>query len=553
MYKNHINIFALGGLDENGKNCYVLEYNDDIYIINTGTKIPINSKNGVDTLIPNFNYFIKNKDKIKGIFITDVKNESFSALPWLLMSISGQTIYSSEFNSIMIQDRLEKYKINNPDYKIQVIDKITKIGEIFVQPIELAGSMPGHIGFNFITPQGDILFLFNFIEANLGIYGNLNFTNLAKNFSKRSLLALIVDSGRANYPGKAVHKIQLPQSIKETFLETKSDRRIIIGAYDEEMASIQQILNLAIETKRPVIVYGKTYAQALNIIKNKFPQVKFPKILDHNSISKTNNAVILVTGSVERLYSRFLRITSNNDVFLTLKNTDVVIILAPPINGLESQEAIMLDEITRITSNLYDVNTNEFYRHRPAKEDLINLVDSLKPKYVIPAQGLYRYLVSAQNILTEKLNIKDNKCLLLQNGKIVHFADGKLISTNGKIKEIHDTIIDGFGVGDISSEVILERELLGRDGIILVSVLYNSKTKLLNGKLQMNFVGIFDKETKKIAKELIKTTILKIIENETFDGLKTFQNRARQVIRKKIFKVFDKEPMIIVSLVQSNN
>ncbi|WP_029512909.1 MBL fold metallo-hydrolase RNA specificity domain-containing protein [Mycoplasmopsis iners] len=552
MQQNHINIFALGGLDENGKNCYVFEFNDKIYIINSGTKIPINSNNGVDTLIPSFDYLVKNQDKIEGIFISDVKNETFSALPWLLMKLPNLNIYTSEFNAIMISERLSKYKIDNPNYKIKILKKVTKIGDIFVQPIDLAGSMPGHIGFDFITPNGDVLFMFNFVEGDLGIYGKLSFEELAKNFTKRNLVALVVDAGRANYGGKAINKINLPESIKQVFLKAKPDERIIIGAYDEEMVSIQQILDLAYQTDRPVITYGKTYGQAFNLIQEKYPQLKLPKLIDYKNANKVSNAVILVTGSIERLYSRFLRITSNNDVFLKLQPSDTVIMLAPAINGLESLEAVTLDEIARITPKISDVTSTEFYRHRPARQDLIDLVKALKPNYVIPVQGLYRYLTDAQRYISQDAPFNKNHCLLMQNGKIVHFVDAKLLSTKGKVKEIGDTIIDGFGVGDISSEVINERELLGRDGIILIAGTYNNRTKFLNGKLQINFVGVIDKETKKEAQEVIKNAIYKIMETEKFDGLKDFQNRARQVIRKKIFKCFDKEPMVIVSLNQTS-
>ncbi|KUH47188.1 ribonuclease J [Mycoplasmopsis meleagridis] len=553
MRKNHINIFALGGLDENGKNCYVLEFNEEIYIINTGTKIPLNSNNGIDNIIPNFNYLVNNKHKIKGVFVSDVKNETFSALPWLLMKIDSLHIYSSEFNNLTIKDRLNKYKIDNPNYKIHALKTIKKIGEIFVQPIELAGSMPGHIGFNFITPDGDILFMFNFVEGDLGIYGKLNFEILKQNFSKRKILALIVDSGRANYKGRAINKIKLPETIRQTFLKTKNNERIIIGAYDEEMVSIQQILDLTLETNRPLIIYGKTYNQLLNLIVKKYPQLKLPKIIDYRLANKTNNSVILITGAIERLYSRFLRIIENNDIYLTLKASDNVIMIAPPVNGLEKLEAYTLDEIAKITTKITDVTSEEFYRHRPAAQDIINLVKHLNPQYIIPAQGLYRYLINVKRNLNQELKIKANRCLILQNGQIVHFVDGKLLSLNGKVKEIGDTIVDGFGVGDISSAVLNERETLGRDGVIIIAAYYNNRTKLLSGKMQIKFIGIFDKKSKTDAKELIKNVIVKLIDKETFNGLRDFQNRARQSVRRKIFKVYDKEPMVIINLMQISN
>ncbi|VEU75576.1 hydrolase [Mycoplasmopsis maculosa] len=548
---NDINIFALGGLDENGKNCYIFEWNSKIYVVNSGTKIPINSNNGIDTLIPNFSYLEKHKDRIEGIFITDVKNESFSALPWLLMKIPNLKIYTSSLNKILILDRLSKYKISNASNRIIVLDKTIKVGEIFVKPLDLAGSMPGHIGLDFITPDGDVVFMFNFVEGNLGVYGNLNFEQLGKNnFSKRKILALIVDSGRANYNGKAIDKIQLPQSIKEAFLAAKSDSRIIVGAYDEEMYALSQILELAIQTDRPIITYGKTYGQVLNIIKKAKPDLPMPKILDYKYSNKIKNAVILVTGATERLHARFLRITDNKDVYLKLSKTDTVLMIAPAINGLESLEAVALDEIARITPKIIDITATEFYRHRPAREDLIKLVNILKPTFIIPVQGLYRYLNEATRYISSECQVNPKNILLMQNGQVAHIKGNKLVSTKGKIKEVGDIIIDGFGVGDISSEVINEREVLGREGVILIAARYSPKTKLITGKIQINYVGVIDKEEKKQANELIKSLILNLIETDKFEGIKDLQNKIRQIVRKKIFKTYNKEPIVAVNFTQ---
>lgn len=549
-----VNIFALGGLDENGKNCYVFEYNNKIYIINSGTKIPINSTNGIDTLIPNFDYLVKHRNQIQGIFITDVKNESFSALPWLLMRLPKIPIYTSKFNKILILDRLSKYNLPGKSVNINVLDKATKIGDLFVEPLPLAGSMPGHIGIDFITPEGDYLFMFNFIEDDLGIYGRSIFNEMAKkHFAKRKIKMLVVDSGRVNYNGKAADKIKLPKTIEEVFKRAKNNERIIVGAYDEEMYAISQILDLAKKYDRPIITYGKTYGQILEIIRIAHPSLDLPKIIDYKQANKTENAVVIVTGTTERLHSRFIRITDNNDVYLKLKSTDQVILIAPAINGLESLEALALDEIARITPKITDMTNTEFYRHRPAREDLIKLVNVLKPQHIIPAQGLYRYLLDASKYISEECHIDPKHIYVLQNGQVVHLKNGKVISYRGKVKEVGDIIVDGFGIGDISGEVIAEREILGREGVVIVATRFNQKTKLITGKIQINFVGSIDKEEKKDATELIKSTLLKIIETKKFSTLRDLQNECRKTLRKKIYKSFRKEPIVVVSFIQSQN
>ncbi|RIV16576.1 ribonuclease J [Mycoplasmopsis gallopavonis] len=545
----NINIFALGGQDENGKNCYVFEIDNSIFLVNAGVKIPINSQNGVDTLIPDFSYLEKNKTKIKGIFITDVKNESFSALPWLVMKIPGIKIYTSSFNKVLIHERLNKYNISEHNYKIIVINQKTKFGNLIIDPINLSGSMPGNLGYNFITPHGSYLFLFNFALGDLGIYGKTSLESLKETVKDKELIALIADAGKSNVAGESISKFNQSKQLVEAFETTNGDQRIIIGAYDEEMAVLERVLELASKHDRPVVAYGKTYAQLLYLISKINSNLKLPNIVDYKNINKHPNAVVLVTGSIDRLYLRFLRITDGKDVYLKLSNKDTIVMLAPPVNGLESLAALTLDEIAKIAPKLYDIMENEYFRARPTRQDLLNLVLALKPHHFIPTQGLYRYLVDSANYISnDKLAKKTTSPIILLNGKIAHFVDGKLFSLNGKVKEVGDTIIDGFGVGDISSEVIAEREALGREGVIVINTLYSPKTKKLLGQLHINYVGVIDPSEQMAIDTLIKEVILDILENKEFTTMRELNERLRKSIRKKIFKLTDKDPMIALTL-----
>ncbi|MHA3826001.1 ribonuclease J [Mycoplasma sp. BRA285] len=546
---NNVNIFALGGQDENGKNCYVFEHNEDIYIINAGVKVPIDANNGVDTLIPDFTYLVKHKDKIKGIFITDIKNETFSALPWLLMKIPNLQIYTSAFNKVMVLERISKYGIDQKSFKIQTLRGKTKIGSVDVIPFNLTGSMPGNTGFNFSTPDGDYLFMFNYVEGDLGIYGKTNFRALANYFSHKPIIGLVTDAGRSNVSGRAIDKYKFNPKLNTAFEKTPKDKRIIVGAYGEEMVSIQQVIDLAIKYNRPIVPYGKTYADLLYLISKFTDNVKLPEIIDYKSISKYNNAVVLVTAATERLYNRFERIASEKDVYLKLNNDDTMILMAPPVNGLESKYAEMMDLVAKITPNISEILDNDYFYVRPTKEDLLNLVKNLKPSYFIPTQGLYRYLVGASEYIVEELNKKQEVIpIILLNGKIAHFQDDKLFSHNGKIKEVGNTIIDGFGVGDISSEVIAEREALGREGVIVINGLYSPKTKKIVGQLHISYIGVIDQSEIEETNALITDLIVDVFKTKTFTSMREVNEKLRKTIRKKIFKLKDKDPMVALTL-----
>ncbi|WP_027334023.1 ribonuclease J [Mycoplasma elephantis] len=543
----NIKISSLGGIDENGKNSYLIDIENDLFVINTGAKIPVNSKNGIDTVIPDYSYLIKNKNRIKGIFITDTKNDSFSSLPWLLMELKNVDIYSSPFNCLIIKNRIEKYKIGHNEYRINKITKAIKIGNTLIKPIPLAGSMPGLNGFDFETEDGHIIFLFNYVCGDLGIYGETNLKNIKKYIGAKKVLALVLDSGKANIAGYGVEKIKLPLQVSKVFEKAKDNQRIIVGAYDEEMYSISEILDLAIKYNRPVITYGKTYGQLIYLISKIHKNNSFPKFIDYKEANKTDNAVILVTSTVERLYQRFLRICDKKDVYLRFKKSDNIIMLAPPINGIESLAAFTLDEVARICPKLTDIPDNDFRLHRPYEKDIIDTVNILNPNYVIPVMGLYRYMIVAQNKIIENSKLKQNNILISQNGKIHHFINGVLSSSKGKISEIGDAIIDGFGIGDVSTEVIKEREIIGQNGVIAISLLFSNATKNIIGDININYLGVISKSQKKLADELIKSIITQTLNEESFAKIKDAQERIRRVVRKRIFKITDKEPMVVVT------
>lgn len=543
----NINFFALGGLDENGKNSYVLEVNGDIYVINTGIKVPIDLNYGIDTLIPDFKYLEKNASKIKGIFLTDVKNESFSALPWLIMNANHLKIYCSAYSKYLVMDRIQKYEIKGNKYEILSMNTTLDLGNIKVHPIKAAGSLPGVLNYNFETEDGYILFLLNSIVGNLGIYGNTDLNLIKKNLRPdKKILALFLDSGRSNLKGNAIDKIKVTPHIKQFFEETSQDSRIIIGAYDEEMVTLLEVLQLAKKNNRAVIIYGKTYQDLLELSIKFNKEISYPEFLDYKDMNTTKNAVIIVAGTVARFYQRMQRILEDNDVYLKLKKSDAVIVIAPPVNGLETDHFKTLDSIAKVCPRLLDISDSDHYPIRPAQKDILDIVSTFKPEYFIPLQGLYRYLVVALNIAVQT-GMKKNNIFVLQNGKVLNIVNGKYHQQKRFISDVGEVIIDGFGVGDISHQVINERETMSRAGIISLSILVDYKKKTLAEELNIVTSGVVSKENKTEVYDLIKSSFFTTYEDNKKDSFKNIQEKIRKVIRKKIFKKLDKEPIVLVT------
>ena len=547
---SNVRFFALGGLDENGKNCYVLEINNDLFVVNFGTKVPINSSYGIDTLIVDYSYLKDQKHRIKGVFITDIQNESLSGLPWLIMDIPKIPIFCSDFSKEPIIERIGKYGIEQKDINVSTLSNDgIKFNNTLVKPIHVAGALPGTIGFSFNIEEGSFVFLSNFVDGDLGVYGKTDLNQIKQEYP--NIIGLFLDCGMANYNGKSSQKIAIEKELEQVFSSTPKTERIIVGAYDQEMATLHQVLDMAKKHNRSVVIYGRSYYQLLVLLHERFPDLVLPKILDYKYISKHDpNVVIIVTGTVERLFKRFVRITENNDVYLKFQNNDHFVMIAPPINGQETESTYVLDEIARITPKITDISEDKFYRCRPTKQDIVDVVMKLKPKYFIPIQGLYRYLsVATREVVANEYS--QSKCIILQNGKIAHFVDGELISQKERISQVGDTIIDGFGIGDISKEVIFERETLVRDGVIIISTMVDKKTKNIYNNIDIKYIGVISNDERDEIDEVIKDVLInfyyKSIEANEKINSNQLQTSLKKSIRKKVFKLTDKEPMVVVS------
>ncbi|WKX02496.1 ribonuclease J [Candidatus Mycoplasma mahonii] len=536
----NINIFALGGQDENGKNTYVIELENDIYVINAGMKVPVNNLYGIDGIIADTSYLLNRKDRIKGIFLTHTHDEAFGALPWLLMDLPGVSVYGSVFSIKVAQERVSKYKIGHNNFSFKVLTKDNKIGSINVKTFELANSIAGSIALNFQTSDGDIIFTSNFTNADLGVYGKTDLENIRS--ESNDILALIMDARRANYHGKSSEKMNVIPLIEDKFQSAGANQRIIVGTYDEEMYTISEVLDLAKKYNRPVALYGRTFAFLYKMLDIKDQ----PKFIDFKTINKVDNCVVLVTGTWSRLYQRYERIADNKDVFLKFKKNDIIIQIAPPVNGLEVAATQALDSVAKIAPNIIDISDKDYYPTRPTQDDVEETIRILKPKFFLPIQALYRYLVVATNGAI-KGGLTKNKTIIMQNGKVVFFKDKEIASQNGRIKEYGDVLIDGFGVGDISYSVVRERQMLSAGGLVTITSSISRKTKKIVGKNNIQFVGVVSKGEIKVLDELVNATVIqKTDEMGKFD-LRELQNTIRKRVRKIVLKLVNKEPLVVVT------
>jgi ribonuclease J len=245
---------------------------------------------------------------------------------------------------------------------------------------------------------------------------------------------------------------------------------------------------------------------------NLYPEIKLPKIVNYQEIEKLKSTIVLLTGPGSHLYQRLDKIAEGNDNFLKLRKSDLVMVIAPPINGHEKFASRAEDKVAEITTNLVDISRDNFYDAKPADQDIMKTLETLKPKYFFPIRGLYCYLSIASK-LARKTGMAGDKVAILQNAKVAVFQDNKLISQKEIIKDSTEIIIDGLGIGDIAPSVIHEREVLARDGLLIVTIILDRKTHKLKHNIEIQTEGLVSPISKDSYLELIKERINKVLDS----------------------------------------
>lgn len=539
-----IKIFALGGQNEIGKNMYVVDIDENIYVFEAGLKYADDKLLGVDYIIPNYDYLKENKDRIKGIFITHGHDQQMGALADILIDIPDVKIYGGKFTLEIIKQDLEESNIKN--YNLIEIKAHKKIdfGTESIFPIQVSHALPDSYLYVLNTNDGAIVFTGNYIfdPSMMGPYS----TDIGKlaYIGKQNVLCLMNESMYAEKKGYTSPNHRASSIIGETISDNEG--RIFFNIFETQIYRIQELFNEISKTNRNVVIMGKSLE---NIILKGIDlgYIDFDKERI-KTISHVNDEGILVIISNEREkpYSSLKRILRNSDKFVTLKESDTVVILSPLYESSEITATKVFNKISKVGSKLV-ILSKKYLSPHSSSEDIMLMINLMKPKYYLPVTGEYRHQVE-NAMLAKKLNIPDENILLKLNGEIVTFQDGKLVDDLEKIP-VEDILIDGKTIGDIGDLVLKDREMLSDSGIVIVNANIDKESRKIINKPNIVTKGfIYVKENIDLIKEA-ETIVTEVI-NENVKENYIDYNKLKMNIREKLGKYFYKEteskPMIII-------
>lgn len=535
-----IKIMAMGGLNENGKNTYVIEIDNSMFIFDAGIKFAGDEMFGIDYILPDYEYLIKNKKKIKGVFLTHAHPENAGGIFDLMKVLPNIKVFATKYTCLYLKEEgLDVSKI----IEINAHHKIN-FGPISIFPINVNHSVPDSVMYVINTKDGAIVYTGDFlIDPSMTDKFSMDLGKIAY-VGKLGVLCLLCESTFSERIGHTSPNHKFEKYFKDII--TKAPSRILITLFRDHLYTIKEVFASIENTHRKVVIMGHQLQSLINMAReNGYLDINSDMIgsLDDLNDPKT---VILISDDKSRQYYNIRKIVDGYDKFITLKEQDTILFAEPVYDYNEKNLVDLQNEMALLNVESYSIPKDKSILHHASSEDLMMMIDLLKPKYCMPVKGEYRYMVGVADI-ANSLGIPKENIILKQNGEIVNIENGEL-QTKSEIIKIGDTLIDGSIGSDVGELVIKDREVLGENGIVLVSASLSKKTKEIIVGPEVTTRGfIYVKDSSEMISEIKKISESIIVKNTTKDYVdyNTIKQEIRETLGKYFYSETESKPMII--------
>lgn len=546
--KQAVRIISLGGLGEIGKNVTVYESGNDMFVVDCGLAFPEADMPGVDLVIPDFTYLVKNKDKLRGVVITHGHEDHIGALPYLLKELSVP-LYGTRLTLGLVEGKLKEHGLLSRT-KLHIISPgdVVKMGCMSVEAIRVNHSIPDAVAFAVHTPAGVIVHTgdfkidYNPIEGeviDLGRFGELG---------KQGVLALLQDSTNVEKPGSTPSESKVGESFNTLFARGEN-KRIIVASFSSNIHRVQQIVDLCHKLGRKMAVSGRSMINVVTkAIELGYLHVPEGLLIDIDAIRRypASKVTIITTGSQGEPMSALTRMASGDHRQVQVTEDDMIIISATPIPGNEKLVGRVVNELLKLGADVVYEKMYEVHVSGHACQDELKLMMNLvRPKFFIPVHGEYKHLRKHAD-LAVAMGIPEKNVHISEIGEVMEL-DGQTLKVTGTVPS-GQVLVDGLGVGDVGSIVLRDRKHLAEDGlIILVAAIDGNTGALLSGPdiVSRGFVYVREaedlmNETRRIAKKTIDECRAGNIREWG-----TIKNRLRDDVGGFLFQKTRRSPMIL--------
>ena len=544
---NKIKVAALGGLNEIGKNMTVIEYKDEIIVIDAGLSFPEDEMLGVDIVIPDITYLIRNKDRIKGIFITHGHEDHIGALPYILKRLNVP-VYASRLSVALIQVKLKEHKINNAKLNIVTPRQVVKLDNIDVEFIKMNHSIPDAYSIAVHTDQGIIFHTGDFKIDLTPIDGDVMDMHRICELSQKGVLLMLADSTNVGKPGFSKSERTVGAGLDDLFRKG-IDSRIIVATFASNIHRLQQIFDMAAKFDRKVAVSGRSMINVVGVAKELgYLEMEDDMLVDLNDISKyqDNELVIITTGTQGEPMSALARMASAEHKKVEIKKGDLVIISAHPIPGNEKLISKVINLLFEKGAEVVYNDIADIHVSGHACQEELKLMNRLvRPKYFMPAHGEYRMLKKHAD-LAEGLGMPSENIFVMQTGEVLEL-DKNSAGITTKIPT-GNVLVDGLGVGDVGNIVLRDRKHLSEDGLMIVVVTISKEDgKVLAGPDIISRGFVYVRESEDLmdgAKNVIKSVLLDC-EEKNIKEWAYLKNNIKENLKEYLYQKTKRNPMIL--------
>lgn len=540
-----LKIIPLGGLEEIGKNMTVIEYGDDIFIVDCGMAFPEEELLGIDVVIPDISYLRRHMKKVKGIVLTHGHEDHIGALPYVLKELDVP-VYGTKLTLGLVANKLKEHQIKGNLREVHP-GMVVKLGVFQVEAIRVCHSIADAVAYAIKTPVGTIVHTGDFKIDFTPIDGQKMDLHRFAELGSEGVLCLLADSTNVIRPGYTMSESTVGDTFDEMFRHATS--RIIVASFASNVHRIQQIINAAYMNGRKVAFSGRSMVN-VSAVAMELGYLNVPKgtIVDIKDINRypENEMVIVTTGSQGEPMSALARMANSEHRQMEVIPGDLIILSSSPIPGNEKSVTRIINLLIQKGAKLIYESLADVHVSGHAKAEELKIIHSLvKPKYFIPAHGEYVHL-DAHKKLAVDLGMKEEDVFLLKNGSCVEFTkESALLGKNVPAGRI---FIDGLGVGDVGNIVLRDRKHLSEDGLIIIMVALSGKTgELLSGPDLISRGFVYVRESEVLmngAKEVVDKQLKKCFENNIKDW-STLKSSVRDALGQYIYQNTKRSPMIL--------
>ncbi|WP_442599555.1 ribonuclease J [Neobacillus sp. D3-1R] len=543
---NSIRLTALGGVGEIGKNMYVAEVDEDIFVVDAGLMLPEDGMLGIDIVIPDFTYLVENKDRVKGIFLTHGHEDHIGALSYILRKIKVP-VYGTKLTLALAKEKLLEQEYTG-QVEFDEIDSNTILSfhTIDVSFFRTNHSIPDSVGVCLHTSEGAIVYTgdFKFDQAAAPLY-KPEIGKMAQ-IGEEGVLCLLSDSTDAERPGYSTSESIIKKEISNVFYNTKG--RIIAACFVSDLIRIQHIIDVAFEHNRKVAVAGKNLQRVYDIaVELGYLEIHEELIIPISQIDQfsDNQVVILMTGNQGEPIEALQKMAKQVHKQINIKSGDLVLLATSPLKGNEVFLLKTIDLLYRAGATVISSKRTFHDSSHGSQEELKFMMNLMKPKFFIPVHGEYRML-TAHSKLAREMGIPDENIYIPEKGEVVEIK-GDAISYSGKVPS-GNILIDGIGVGDVGNIVLRDRRLLSQDGILIVVVtLKKSEKRIVSGPEIISRGFVYVRESEKLIEDstkLVRESVENHLSKDSFDwgGMK---QDVRDGLNQYLFEKTKRRPMIL--------